>query len=311
VVSRLADAVLKLTIVTPSYNQAAFLEATIQSVLQQQYPELDYIIMDGGSTDGSVDIIRAYAASLAHWESQPDRGQAHAINKGFEIASGQIVAYINSDDMYCPGAFDAVAQAFDAHPDAEWVCGPCYALDETKKTTSVMPVQVPADPATWLLRPSGQPYLFPQQGVFVRKRLVDEVGLFREDLHYSFDFEYFLRILWSKQRPVQLDTILATFRLHEASKTTRHESGFTRDDLAIADLYFERASPAHQRRLLQQRHEFKSWRILNQCSATAQTVSPRAARRALWQEVLQDPRLLRYRAVLGAFRRWYGLGPAS
>jgi len=300
----------RVSIITPSFNQGQFIEETIRSVLFQAYPDLEYIIIDGGSTDGSVATIRKYDRWLAYWVSEPDRGQAHAINKGFARATGQIIAYINSDDVYCEGAFATVAEALTAEPRANWLCSPCLALDEETKATSIMKLAVPADPAAWLMRPSGQSYFFPQQGVFLRKNLVDEVGLFREDLHYSFDYEYFLRILLSGHRPIELDTILAMFRLHGLSKTTLNGPGFTGDDLAIADLYFDRVLPSYQRRVVRQRHEFLSWRILDGCSSIARMQGPRAARRALRQRVMQDPRLLRYRAVWGAFRRWYGLGPA-
>jgi len=112
----------RLTIVTPSFNQSEFIEETIVSVLDQDYPDLEYIIVDGGSTDRSVELIEKYERWLTYWVSEPDRGQAHAINKGFERATGQIAAYINSDDAYLPGAFATVAQTFARNPRADWLC---------------------------------------------------------------------------------------------------------------------------------------------------------------------------------------------
>src|SRR5579859_2701917 len=119
----------RITIVTPSLNQAAYLERTISSVLDQGYPELEYLVFDGGSTDGSVEILRRYADQIAYWESEQDRGQSHALNKGFERATGELVGWINSDDYYRPGAFAAAAEAFEANPEAEWVCGACRYLN--------------------------------------------------------------------------------------------------------------------------------------------------------------------------------------
>jgi len=112
---------LKISIVTPSFNQSAFLEETIRSVLEQNHPSLEYNVIDGGSTDGSVDIIRRYASRLNFWVSEKDGGQYHAINKGFEKTSGEIMGWLNSDDKYFPWTFSVVGQIFSDHPEIEWI----------------------------------------------------------------------------------------------------------------------------------------------------------------------------------------------
>src|ERR1044072_776876 len=125
---------LKLSIITPSFNQGHFMEEKIMSVLNQDYEPLKYIVVDGCSTDESVDIIRRYEDKLAYWVSEKDRGQVHAINKGFERATGDILAFINSDDVYLPGAFNAAMTHFAENPESEWICGDTLMFGEGYET---------------------------------------------------------------------------------------------------------------------------------------------------------------------------------
>src|SRR5260370_9876885 len=131
---------LKLSIVTPSFNQGRFLEETILSVLNQNYSNLEYIIIDGGSTDETVEIIRRYEDRLTYWTSEKDRGQVHAINKGIEQTTGEIFAFINSDDVYLPGAFAAEPDNFETYSDSEWVCGDPIMFGAVHATALMQPV---------------------------------------------------------------------------------------------------------------------------------------------------------------------------
>src|SRR5215467_7735563 len=173
---------LKLTIVTPSFNQGRFLEETILSVLNQGYKPLEYIVIDGGSNDESVSIIRRYEDKLAYWKSEKDRGQVHAINKGLEKATGDIVAFINSDDVYLPGALAAVADYFERQPAAEWICGDTILFGDGHRTWLAV-ADVPKSAAHCLC----WAYTAAQPGMFWRRRLMD--GGFREDWPYDFDHE--------------------------------------------------------------------------------------------------------------------------
>jgi glycosyltransferase involved in cell wall biosynthesis len=215
----------KLSVITPSFNQGAFLERTILSVLDQGYPDLEYVIVDGGSTDDSVEIIRRYEDRLAWWVSEPDNGQTEAINKGIERTSGEIVAYINSDDYYLPGAFEKAVAAFESS-DAGWVAGAAKDIDE-QPPHDVVRLLHPVMPQRhegrlpgrhwWILNP---PWCVPQPSAFWRRELFDRYGLFRTDMHYAFDAEFMLRIALGGDLPELLpEEFLAIRSVHPAQKS--------------------------------------------------------------------------------------------
>ena len=236
----------RISIVTPSFNQAKYLEETILSVLDQGYPNLEYIICDGGSTDGSVEIIRKYADRLAYWCSEKDRGQSHAINKGFERATGDLYAYINSDDYFLPKAFDRVAQAYQE--GGRFIVGWSQYL-EPNGDLRPYPVQQHSEPSDWLIKNP-----IPQQSTFWAASLWKQLGGFREELHYSFDYEYWLRLRFKGNvGPRVVHQCLAVFRLHEASKTMSGESPFAKDDTLLLNEYGSFLSRA-DRRFVRQMH---------------------------------------------------------
>lgn len=204
-----------ITVVTPSYNQGQFIEETLVSVVTQQYPALEYIVVDGGSTDGSVDTIKRYADQLAWWVSEPDRGQSHAINKGFAKATGEILTWLNSDDVLCPGALHRVAAFFQAHPWAGAVVGDQPVIDATGRELDVKK-SVPIN--YWLALHSmcgvPQPATF-----FTRRALECAGGLVDESLSYQMDAMLFLRMLKGGVRFGTIRHPIARFRLHGDSKT--------------------------------------------------------------------------------------------
>ena len=178
-----------VTVVTPSYNQGRFIASTIESVLGQDYPNLEYIIVDGASTDETAEVVARYAGRLT-FISEPDRGQSDAINKGFRRARGEYVAWLNSDDLFLPGAIDAAVAALRAHPDAGAVYGEGYQIDEAGNVISRFAVTQAFN--LWKLLNLSDYIL--QQTVFFRRSVFDEVGLLDEDLHYGMDWEILMRI---------------------------------------------------------------------------------------------------------------------
>jgi len=220
----------KISIVTPSYNQGQFLEETIRSVLLQGYPNLEYIIIDGGSTDNSIEIIKKYASWLTYWVSEKDRGQSHAINKGWSRAKGQLIAYLNSDDIYLPNALQKIAEAWDENRASAAIVGAVVRTDELSKTTGTpslpfLPSPAPID----LTVIDHDKWFLPQQPGFFNSAVLDTAGRFvREDLQYAMDRELYYRIC-SRGSITLIPDPIATYRLHKNSKTISTKIDFYRE----------------------------------------------------------------------------------
>jgi glycosyltransferase involved in cell wall biosynthesis len=228
----------KLSIITPSLNQGRFIERTICSVLSQGYENLEYIIVDGGSTDGSVEVIERHQDQLAWWVSEPDRGQSHALNKGLRRATGEWVAYINSDDYYLPGAFEAAVAGMLAAESA-WVVGSCRYVDTEDRLSNLWIPQLPGRRRHWWL---AGPWGVPQAATFWRRELFERYGFFREDMHYVFDTEYGLRLAFNGALPGIVNAELATRVIHPEAKSW-DRSRFEREQRRFFELYADQLTP--------------------------------------------------------------------
>ncbi len=220
----------RISIVTPSFNQAQYLEETIRSVLLQGYPNLEYIIIDGGSSDGSVEVIKKYENWLTYWESQEDAGQSQAINKGFAKSTGEIMAWINSDDTYAPGAFFNVAETFLSH-DTLWVAGLTHKID-AKGQIIIRGKKFEESLENWFI---GAPYL--QPGIFWLRDLWQKTGELDESLHYSFDYDLLMRFIQHQTFANWLDQHIANFRIHPESKTGKDQLKFIPERRAVYQRY--------------------------------------------------------------------------
>lgn len=208
----------RICIVTPSYNQGKFIEETIRSVLLQGYPNLEYIVIDGGSTDGSTEVIEKYSRWIKYWVSEKDEGQSDAVNKGFCKATGKIYAYINSDDVYLSGAFSHVASTFGRELEKKRIIAfSGYSFYENGRVETQMAHTRPASLSVWL---SSEYSLF-QQGVFWTRTLHEAVGEFNQDLHFCFDKEFFLKAVFRYGKYYSdRERKIAKFRLHRYAKTS-------------------------------------------------------------------------------------------
>jgi glycosyltransferase involved in cell wall biosynthesis len=228
---------MQITIVTPSFNQRDFLAQTLQSVLGQQGDfQLQHLVMDGQSTDGTVDLLRSITDPRLTWTSQPDTGQSDAINRGLGLATGDIVGWLNSDDLYTPGTLAAVAEAF-ANPTVNWVVGRYQIIDPQGKEIRSMVVRYKD---RYLDRYSYRKLLrenfIAQPSVFWRRTFGEKIGRLDESLHHAMDYDLWLR-MGKASDPLILNKVVSQFRIHPQSKSGRLNRERFNEDFQVANRY--------------------------------------------------------------------------
>jgi len=225
-----------VSIVTPSFNQGRFIRETIESVLSQGYPNIEYLVMDGGSTDSTVKILQEYGDRLS-WVSEPDRGQADAINKGWRRARGAVLAYLNSDDTYLPDAVERAVACLEEHPEAAAVYGEGYHVEESGTILE----RYPTEPFS--MARLEETCFICQPTAFLRREIVERVGYLDESLQYCMDYDFWIRIA-RVARFVHTPHHLANTRLHPDTKTLGQPARAHAEILRMIRRHFGRVPPS-------------------------------------------------------------------
>src|SRR5262245_20213871 len=201
----------RITVITPSLNQGDFIRQTVDGVLSQGYPELDYWIIDGGSSDGTLSILDSYQNAI-RYISEPDTGQAEAVNKGFDRAAGDVIGWLNSDDMYLPGALETVGTFFRDHPDTAVLYGDAYYCDDSGRLQDPYPTR----DFDWDSF-SSECYVC-QPSIFFRRRVLEDVGMLNPTLHFCMDYDFWIRV-FRFHPPQRIRQFLSVSRMYSRNKT--------------------------------------------------------------------------------------------
>jgi glycosyltransferase involved in cell wall biosynthesis len=297
---------LRISIIIPSRNQAEYLEATLRSVVEQSYRDTEIILIDGGSTDGTVDLIRRHAAHLAYWVSEPDHGQADAINKGLARMTGEVWMYLNSDDLLLPGALARIAAAFD-DPAVMWVGGAADVFDQTGAIGEIIP-RLPDNKRDYLSPwRRAHKYVFPFSGAcFMRGKIYQAIGPFDPALHYSMDIEYYLRAHFRGGfRQTLVPHKLAAWRWHAHSKTMLEglAYGFREDEIRLAERFRADLSTDDQVALTRELRFERKQLVARKAAFMVHSRRRGKALALLLKGICTWPSLLWFRPWLGQMRR--------
>ena len=297
----------RISVIVPTLNQGRFLEDALRSVLDQNYPNLELIVIDGASTDETAAILQRYAPQLAYCESTADRGQSHAINKGLARATGEVWCYLNSDDLLCPGSLARFGETF-RDPGIEWAGGITVIFDEHSDRGTVTPQE--SCSMKEILTPWARSveHVFPCSNVcFMRRSIYERLGGFDESYHYSMDMEIYTRAFFAGVKLHRIPEVLGRWRWHTGSKTVRDGTAyrFLEEELRIATTYADRLPPLDRYELSREiaRHR-KSFLVRR--AVHSESKKPRSSRIArLLLEAAQHPTLLWFRPWLSAVKKQF------
>ncbi len=295
----------RISIIVPSFNQGAYIEATLRSVLDQNYPALELIVMDGGSTDNTREILDRYTDRLAHLEIQPDRGQSHAINKGLARMTGDVWAYLNSDDLLTPCSLIRVGELFQ-NPATDWIGGVSVIFDEQSERGTVTPhrpARLKEVVTPWA---RSVEHVFPCSNVcYMSRRIYDTIGGFDESYNYSMDMEYYTRAVFAGYLLRRVPEVMGRWRWHSESKTVRDGRNyrFLEEELRIATAYADRLAPDDALALWNEIFQNRKWYVVRR----ALHENPHGSRIGrlvrLLTDAMQRPSLLGFRPWLGAVKK--------
>ena len=229
----------KISVITPSYQQGEFIEETILSVVNQRYPNVEHFVFDGGSTDSTTEVLEKNSKHLTYWESEKDRGQSHAANKGLEKATGDFVLILNSDDLVLPGAFLYIAEQLEKDPSMKWIAGQSLVFGESRPVYDLMPVIVPSKSELWIVD-----QCIPHPSTYVHRSLYEKHGPYDEDMGFALDFEYWARMKMAGETFHIRNRPLSAFRFHGESKSVTLQDRRRRDQATILGRYQDKLSPS-------------------------------------------------------------------
>ncbi len=298
----------RISVIIPSLNQGEFIERTLRSVLDQKYPDLELIVMDGGSHDGTAEVLRRFASQIAYFESVPDRGQSHAINKGLARATGEVWCYLNSDDLLVPDSLKRVGDLF-RDSAAQWIGGISVIFDENADCGTVTPQEPKSEKEILTPWSRSVEHVFPCSNVcFMRRAIYEKLGGFDESFGYSMDMEFYTRAHFAGFTLRRIPEVLGRWRWHPASKTVKDGNAFRflEEELRIASAYSDRLAPRERaelhREIVQHRKAFLVRRALH--SRLEKSRAPRLLRLLrLVVEALRHPSLMWFRPWLGAIKK--------